>query len=166
MNPASTQSHQTDCRMMHVQDLAQLDVGQVTLLDKAHTIFSEARVPYSFAPNLSSTFDHLSEIFHVCPEMKMGRLDTDRSVAGMQNIQPIRRTVMNFIRQNMSTECAAMGTNLPVSAATSASRPIPTSVRRITGHEPGEDFGVSESSRASTTRSVGHPISVLRRGPR
>lgn len=166
MTPATTQPHQTDGGMMHAQDLAQLDVGQVALLDQPHAFFCESSVASTLTPNVSSTIDHLTDVVGIRPKMKVGGFDTNWAVARVQDMQTPRRAVVDLVRQSMRFERAAMGANLSVPITVNTSGPVPAPVRRVTGHEPGENFSVGESSRSSAARSVRHPISVLRREPR
>lgn len=161
MPPGNATSNLTHRYLVNTQQLGQLDSGQVTLPNHPHVGFGQASAMVAFTMRRTSAQSHLSHVLSLSAEMQMLRLNTDRPITGVKNVQSGCGSFEDGVRDDMSASLFAAEVEDAISTRrVNTCGPIPTSIGWVSGHEPFEDFtfGRKASWPGTTTRHAIHTM--------
>lgn len=150
MFPAVTASGLANGRLMHPQHVGQNSLGEAAFSNHPDFGLGQFGVTVSFSPGVTISLYHIGHIFGLGSEAKMGGLDADGAVAGVEHREAVRGAVVDAIGSDVGANLA-----FPVKVKPSVSitckhpaSPVPALIRRwrIARHVPGESFCLGHSS--------------------
>jgi len=148
MCPSFFASDKTDSSVAHSKNFSQLSLCQDALTNLNNVSLSKFRIVVALPPKRTIGLNHLSHIFGLRSSMKVLWLNTNSSMARVQDKwlafceQVVN--IKDFVRGNVSISRHSVQTKYPIAVtSTDAPQPIPASfVGGIGGHKPLEAIGL------------------------
>lgn len=149
--PTLTSTNTADTLEADSCDFSQVSQGQVAVTNQSYIGFGDFGVGMFLAGSMTTSRNHICHVFSTGSNAEMSRLNTDRSVARMQNLQTFGDlTVIDTVGQSVG-QLVGFTRKQAVSIGVGHTRPVPTSFcRRASWHEPSEGFGFTQSSGSVT----------------
>jgi hypothetical protein len=163
MLPGLIATDHADGRGADIEYLSHGFLRQTALSDPQHIGLSEFGMDVSLTLTGSSPFNHFLAILRWASEMQTARMNTDRSIAPVQDTLSVGGTVMNSVGSDVGAHGYPIHRKTAISATGKRpSRPVPAAFDGwIIRHEPSEYLGLREVRRTVDMRSTRQRIAIF-----